>query len=400
MLRIGKKKGGVLSVLGDIYLVNGQNGAKLNSRGDLKAEAVTEDPLLSKVSVLPNGVKGKEIWAGWMQTYKWEYESGKVKQITRQTVARLIETLPNSPKPVGEFSFCFGPAVQGDTTELQAKRRYTERIYAVYQAADGDYYMAKGNSTFTGWDSYERLVFVPSGAYNPSIAFDEQGYMAVAAEFNPAGAEIELWLYSYPYEGDAIRSIVVGEYARTPFLFLDPDLDLLYFYGNSTELKYRAKSEGYATDHLLPLTSEEHVQLETVRWFTQEDGFHRIISAYTLGNETKLRYIHTHGMRTESYAESEAAQAGLIAISWEEAINYNISTSHSESESAQAGLVGITWEEFVTLYISTSHAESEAAQVGLTAISWEEFITYYARTEHEESEAAQVGLVSILWVKP
>ena len=75
--------------------------------------------------------------------------------------------------------------------------------------------------------------------------------MAVAAEFNPAGAEIELWIYSYPYTGDAIRSIVVGEYARTPFLFLDPDLDLLYFYGNSTELKYRAKSENYATGSLV-----------------------------------------------------------------------------------------------------------------------------------------------------
>jgi hypothetical protein len=398
MLRIGKKKGGVLSVLGDIYLVNGQNGAKLNSRGDLKAEAVTEDPLLSKVSVLPNGVKGKEIWAGWMQTYKWEYESGKVKQITRQTVARLIETLPNSPKPVGEFSFCFGPAVQGDTTELQAKRRYTERIYAVYQAADGDYYMAKGNSTFTGWDSYERLVFVPSGAYNPSIAFDEQGYMAVAAEFNPAGAEIELWLYSYPYEGDAIRSIVVGEYARTPFLFLDPDLDLLYFYGNSTELKYRAKSEGYATDHLLPLTSEEHVQLETVRWFTQEDGFRRIISAYTLGNETKLRYIHTHGMRAELYTEIESAQAGLVGIAWELAVLEPLLAELVESESAQAGLVAITWEEVVTYNLSTSHSESEAAQAGLTAISWVEI--FKVSDSFEESESAQAGLVSILWVKP
>ena len=398
MLRIGKKKGGVLSVLGDIYLVNGQNGAKLNSRGDLKAEAVTEDPLLSKVSVLPNGVKGKEIWAGWMQTYKWEYESGKVKQITRQTVARLIETLPNSPKPVGEFSFCFGPAVQGDTTELQAKRRYTERIYAVYQAADGDYYMAKGNSTFTGWDSYERLVFVPSGAYNPSIAFDEQGYMAVAAEFNPAGAEIELWLYSYPYEGDAIRSIVVGEYARTPFLFLDPDLDLLYFYGNSTELKYRAKSEGYATDHLLPLTSEEHVQLETVRWFTQEDGFRRIISAYTLGNETKLRYIHTHGMRAELYTEIESAQAGLVGIAWELAVLEPLLAELVESESAQAGLVTIAWEEVVTYNLSTSHSESEAAQAGLTAISWVEI--FKVSDSFEESESAQAGLVSILWVKP
>lgn len=398
MLRIGKKKGGVLSLLGDIYLIDDMNGAKLTSRGDLKAASVTEDAALNKVSILPDGVKGKEIWAGWMQTYKWEYDNGKIKRITRQTVARLIETLPNSPKPVGEFSFCFGPATQGDTTELQTKRRYTERIYAVYQAVDGDYYMAKGNADFTGWDSYERLVFVPSGAYNPSVAFDEQGYMAVAAEFNPAGAEIELWLYSYPYEGDAIRSIVVGEYARTPFLFLDPDMDLLFFYGNSTELKYRAKSENYATDHLLPLSSEEHVQLETVRWFTQEDGFRRIISAYTLGNETKLRYIHTHGMRTEDYAESMGAETGLVGISWELAVLEPLLAELAESESAQAGLVTIAWEEVVSYDISTSHSESEAAQAGLTAISWVEI--FKVSDSFEESESAQAGLVSILWVKP
>lgn len=398
MLRIGKKKGGVLSVLGDIYLIDDMNGAKLNSRGDLKAASVTEDAALNKVSILPDGVKGKEIWAGWMQTYKWEYDNGKIKRITRQTVARLIETLPNSPKPVGEFSFCFGPATQGDTTELQTKRRYTERIYAVYQAVDGDYYMAKGNADFTDWDSYERLVFVPSGAYNPSIAFDEQGYMAVAAEFKPAGAEIELWLYSYPYTGDAIRSIVVGEYARTPFLFLDPDLDLLYFYGNSTELKYRAKSENYATDHLLPLSSEEHVQLETVRWFTQADGYRRIISAYTLGNETKLRYIHTHGMRTEVYAENESSEAGLVELLWELTVLEPLLAELDESESAQAGLVAVTWEEVVSYDISTSHSESESAQAGLTAISWVEI--FKVSDSFEESESAQAGLVSILWVKP
>jgi len=398
MLRIGKKKGGVLSVLGDIYLVGGQNGAKVTSRGDLKTETVTEDPLLNKVSVLPGGVKSKEIWAGWMQTYKWEYADGKIKRLTRQTVARLIETLANSPQPVGEFSFCFGPATQGDTSELQTKRRYTERIYAVYQATDGDYYMAKGNADFSGWDSTERLVFVPSGAYNPSIAFDELGYMTVAAEFNPAGAEIELWIYSYPYTGDAIRSIVVGEYARTPFLFLDPDLDLLFFYGNSTELKYRAKSEGYATDHILPLTSEEHVQLETVRWFTQPDGYRRIISAYTLGNESKLRYIHTHGMRTEDYAESMGSETGLTEITWEMAVLEPLLAELAESESAQAGLVTVTWEEVVNYNVSINPAESESAQTGLTTISWVQI--YKVSDSRQESEQAQVGLVSILWVKP
>ena len=140
------------------------------------------------------------------------------------------------------------------------------------------------------------------------------------------------------------------------------------------------------------------MQLETVRWFTQADGYRRIISAYTLGNETKLRYIHTHGMRTEVYAENESSEAGLVELLWESTVLEPLLAELAESESAQAGLVTIAWEEVVSYDISTSHSESEAAQAGLTAISWVEI--FKVSDSFEESESAQAGLVSILWVKP
>ncbi len=95
----------------------------------------------------PDTVFQVKMWKGWLPTYRWTQEGGDIKQFSRESVAKLLAALPNAPSPLTEFSFCFGPAVDGDIAELVEKGRFSERVYAVYQAADGDYYLAKGNST-------------------------------------------------------------------------------------------------------------------------------------------------------------------------------------------------------------------------------------------------------------
>lgn len=396
-ITIARQKNNIFSVLGDLRKETVPSyAARFNSRGDLSVPGITEDATADRTYWYHDGVTCAEFWKGWFPTARWAWGSNRVTQFSRNDVETLLRLLPNAPDPIGEFNFCFGPATDGDTAELQSQGRYTERLYAVYQATDGKYYKAKGNTTFDGWDSYEELVFVPSGAYHPSIAFDESGYLAVAAEFKPAGGQIELWLYSYPYGGNAVRVIVSGEYARTPFLFLDLELDLLFFYGNSTSLKYRAKSESYATEHLLPLTSSEHVQVQAIRWFTQADGFRHIIVVYTLGTDPTLRYFHTCGFHTERVEEEMRTGASCVGLLWELVDTGTIEKSSAEAESAQVGICVINWELIAT--VNHSSAESEATAVSLQAISWQEITI--ASQSFAESETAAVGVTSILWMQP
>ncbi len=290
-LCIARQKGGVFAALGDLYLVAGKDGHSLTTSGDFKTAQVVEEAACNTVSLLPSAIKCRELWPGWLETHKWEYaatETKQVKLLTTQSGVRLLALLPGCPSPVTEFALCLGPAVEGDASELVSKKRYTARAYIVYRATDTGFWLAKANADFTSWESNQQLTFVPSGARNPAVAFDATGHYVIAAELPTVGG-VELWVYSYPYSGGDIRVLVTGDYCRTPRLMLTSGLDLLYCYGDSTTVKYRARVENYATEHILPVTSSAQVHLRAVRWFGQVET--RNVVLYAVDGDAKTRYL-------------------------------------------------------------------------------------------------------------
>lgn len=391
IIRIARHTSQEIRALGDLHRGEPVPG-RWDSRGNFHTGEIVENEAV--VRWTRNGLKCRKFWKGWLPTYKWDYVDGEIKQFSKQNVVELLQLLPNAPNPIGEFSFCFGPMNDGDNSELLAKGRYTERLYAVYQATDGDYYLAKGNADFTGWDSYERLVFVPSGAYHPNICFDEGGHFTVAAEFQPAGGEIELWIYEYPYTGEGIREIVSGIYCRTPVMFLDLDLDLLFFYGNSTNIRYRVKSENYAIEHTLPVVSSKHIGIEAIKWFNSGGIFNYIIVTYNFEGESFIRYIITQGFGKVFLSEFSGGSFGCSGITWESVVNFD--QFPEEFADSILGLTEITWER--VLVFTQSPAEFGASTVNLRTITWVQIT--FVNTSKAESGNAQTGLVSILWIQP
>jgi hypothetical protein len=389
-VKLTKTKDGIVRILGDNLHSKGVS-AKLDSEGNVFGGVTEEDR--NYISFVGDGLKCKKLWKGWLPTHKWINREGDVVQFSRRSIIDLISLLPNAQSPVEDFNFCFGPAVEGDTTELETIGRYTERLYVVYMSDDGSYYLAKSNANFDGWDYYNRLVFVPTGAYNPSISFDESGHFVVAAEFKPADGEVELWIYQYPYVGEAIRAIVRGDIYRTPFLFLDPEKDLLYFYGDNNNIRYRAKSQNYNTQHSLPISTPGYINIKTIRWFTSDDKYYGIIVAYKLDNETFLRYIVTIGIRSEVFSEYIDANTSLLGIAWESMLE--IEEFFEEYISASTSLLNIMWQEI--LEIELTFGESSSTSTDLRNITWVEITLL--NQDFDESVSAQTSLLSILWVQ-
>lgn len=336
------------------------------------------------------------------------------EKTTEQFVTGVLENLfakDNVLTFPDEFGWCFGPEVIGDTTEINQDRYhpYSERLWVVWKNNSGEMWLAKSNSDFTEFEWKQQLLFVPSGANNPTITFDENGNYVLAVDLIPPGLEeSEIWLMEYPYRDAAVRKI---GYGKRPKLFMDHTKDVLLFYHDdetlqeNTQIRYKSKSEGYVVEHTLPIPIGGIKTVYTVRyyWYGPEqkpDYNMAALVVYKVQRERAARYILTSPIVTypiEScldVTENVGAFCGVLGISWYEPPSSHIDVQLDENVGAYIGVMGIIWQQ--NLYLETNLEEIIGANVSVRDIVWREIIQI--SEELDETIGASITVRSILWV--
>ena len=188
----------------------------------------------------------------------------------QHTVTKAYESNNDYLGFTDDYDFCWGPNEEGGdlinqeypigwdkdeetnieyTTQDYGYNEYSDRLWGVYTKTAGEIYLLKANENLTDWDKHEQLLFAPSGSKNASIEFNKNGQYEVAVEIEPSGTDIkEIWVMSYPYEGDSIRKISNGS---NPQLVMNHNKDLILLYTNQekTKILYRVSSENYSNEY-------------------------------------------------------------------------------------------------------------------------------------------------------
>src|SRR5690606_32687903 len=127
----------------------------------------------------------------------------------------------------------------------------------------------------------ERLTFAPSGSQKARIVFDKNGHYVIVAEIIPANGKPEIWIFEYPYEGNAIRKLFDG---NNPGIFKDFDKNIHVFYqpnDNRHQINYRSSTNGYSVDYVIePTKSEKIVEPREIVKVINEQNIGYILAFY------------------------------------------------------------------------------------------------------------------------
>lgn len=90
------------------------------------------------------------------------------------------------------------------------------RIWVAFTDQEtGEIYLARSDAEWNQWEEYIHIIYAPSGSYQPSLTFGQDGWHRMAVTLIPAGEEIpEVWIIEPPYSGDGIRRLDLGEHPR------------------------------------------------------------------------------------------------------------------------------------------------------------------------------------------
>ncbi len=119
------------------------------------------------------------------------------------------EPLPRGIILQRDVSVAMGPETLGTPGDLS-------RIWVAFTDQDtGEIYLARSDAEWNQWEEYLHIIYAPSGSYQPSLTFGQDGWHRMAVTLVPAGEEIpEVWIIEPPYSGDGIRRLALGEYPR------------------------------------------------------------------------------------------------------------------------------------------------------------------------------------------
>lgn len=119
------------------------------------------------------------------------------------------EPLPRGIILQRDVSVAMGPETLGTPGDLS-------RIWVAFTDQEtGEIYLARSDAEWNQWEEYLQVIYAPSGSYQPSLTFGQDGWHRMAVTIVPAGEEIpEVWIIEPPYSGDGIRRLDLGEYPR------------------------------------------------------------------------------------------------------------------------------------------------------------------------------------------
>lgn len=135
------------------------------------------------------------------------------------------EPLPRGIILQRDVSVAMGPETLGTPGDLS-------RIWVAFTDQEtGEIYLARSDADWNQWEEYIQVIYAPSGSYQPSLTFGQDGWHRMAVTLVPAGEEIpEVWIIQPPYSGDGIRRLDLGEYPR---IFQD-------YWGNTCVFYYKS----------------------------------------------------------------------------------------------------------------------------------------------------------------
>ena len=303
---------------------------------------------------------------------------------------------------IDDYSICWGPSEEGEGLS-EYQHVYNSRLYIVYTTETGKVNLAKSDIGGNEIVSIEELTFAPSGSQQPSITFNPNGYYEIAVEVKPAGTETkEVWLFSYPYEGDSIRQICNGV---KPNVSLDHNSNLTLFYqlnNDKTTIKYRRNDDSYSTEYdLAEFNSEREVQIVESKLFKSEENninyiLNLLMFAYRSDDTFPYKYAVAYDMKTKPQYKNEktAGKVSLDSINWNRI--YHLNNNQSENTAGSFELENIYWQPVADL--NKIKSESTNGKVDLNNIDWNRI--YHLNSTKNESAAGEVSLSSILWIKP
>src|SRR5690606_16114604 len=250
------------------------------------------------------------------------------------------------------------------------------------------------------WSSDVCSSDLPQGSRWPSLVFDTNGKLIQAVTFRPAGQnDDEIWIVE---DGGQPIEIALG--AR-PVLYRDPDGDILCFYHRDGKIYYRARSQNYATEHLLPTVGKGEPILRAVRtwtrWlFVDATGyavFYRPVAIYTVSEQPRIfRYVMTEPKIKTGLSHAASMSVGFGGITWERIVLDDVTVADA------AALLPFEFGSILWEGIQKTTTElANAAALGISEVGglmWTEI----QKTTEEPADAAALSLselATILWIE-
>lgn len=174
------------------------------------------------------------------------------------------EPLPRGIILQRDVSVAMGPETLGTPGDLS-------RIWVAFTDQEtGEIYLARSDADWNQWEEYLRIIYAPSGSYQPSLTFGQDGWHRMAVTLVPAGEEIpEVWIIEPPYSGDGIRRIGFGQNSR---LGRDVYGEVFLFYQtvDQKQILYRKSSNNFTVDYLFESSEDKELQPRGFRVVTEQ----------------------------------------------------------------------------------------------------------------------------------
>ncbi len=305
------------------------------------------------------------------------------------------------PPPKGiilqrDVSVAMGPETLGTPGDFS-------RIWVAFTDQEtGKIYLARSDAEWNQWEEYFHIIYAPSGSYQPSLTFGQDGWHRMAVTLIPAGEEIpEVWIIEPPYSGDGIRRLDLGEH---PKIFQDywgniwvfyykPEIGAIYSksskdnFASATELNL--SNRGYPPLGVrLPYweVTPYHDQFRNVLFFGSGKNMpfyvaSQIEDIYTVGLD--LYVIKWDGLPLEGAIVEVEGQSGItnkegLVTFYKLPYNTVIEIKLSHPTLGEGDLSYLTISEsakgshlYAFVYFKNPTKKYLGVQIGLTGIEWE-----------------------------
>ncbi len=306
------------------------------------------------------------------------------------------EPLPKGIILPRDVSVAMGPETLGTPGDLS-------RIWVAFTDQEkGEIYLARSDADWNKWEEYLQVIYAPSGSYQPSLTFDQEGWHRIAVTLVPAGEEIpEVWIIQPPYSGDGIQRLDLGEYPR---IFQDYwGNTWVFYYKSEVGVIYsRSSKDNFASATEINLSNRGypplgvrtpywevtpyHDQLRNVLFFGSGKNMpfyvaSQIEDIYTVGLDLyiiKWDGSPIEGAIVEVEGQSEVTNKDGLVTFYKLPYNTVIEIKLSHPTLGEGDLSYLTISEsakgshlYAFVYFKNPTEEHLGIQIGLTGIEWQ-----------------------------
>ena len=295
------------------------------------------------------------------------------------------EPLPKGIILQRDVSVAMGPEILGTPGDLS-------RIWVAFTDQEtGEIYLARSDAEWNQWEEYIHVIYAPSGSYQPSLTFGQDGWHRMAVTLIPAGEEIpEVWIIEPPYSGDGIRRLDLGEH---PKIFRDYwGNTWVFYYKSETGIIYsKSSKDNFASATEINLSNKGypplgvrllhwevtpyHDQFRNVLFFGSgknmpfyvvsqiEDVFTVGLSLSIIGDKGFLPQVEVHLYGIGKQTSDENGKVLFLGLDYPQKITYKL--THPSYKNFPMGTIEILTEDAGTLVERTlTMFRTQSSQLG------------------------------------